>query len=221
MKTEAEEAIQKEKDEFIEKMGMITRWDDVTLDKFIKLAAIEVDEELARTPLRRSLERVIVLTGKPEEELLDLPGSEFGHLIEASKFTDEEPATLFEEKATFEIDGVTYGYRKPGELSTGEYISLEVTIADANRTKSSALPGILGVLIRPVVETESKEFGKMTEIEKFDNKTYHLRVQRFKKELRVPFFIHALNRITTGEQGISEVARSFLSKGTTTRKGRK
>jgi hypothetical protein len=198
---------------------MKNNWKDVTLDEFLELAKIEVDKELNETPLKRALKRVVVLSGKTEAELLDLSGSEFGLLIKEAKFTEDEP--VFEQPETFTLDGVEYGFRAEGELSAGEYISLEVAIADARRTKSSAFPAILGVLIRPLVRKNSEEFGELTKVEKFDVQKHKLRVAKFKRELCVPFFICALSSITAGENGIKKVVQNFMTQGSTTKQASK
>lgn len=207
--------------ETIDGIEIKTSWEQITLGEFLPLAVIEKDEELKETPLRRSLERIKILTGKDEEDLLNLPGDTFGHLITASKFLDEEPMTLFKEKATFKIGDVEYGYRKPGDLLTAEYISLEASIASAIKHKRSMLPDILAILIRPIVRTHNAEFGDTIELEDFRNDKFLLRIEHFKKNLHVPFFIHALNRITVGAHGIKNVTKNFMSKGSTTRTGKK
>lgn len=205
----------------IEGIEIKTAWDQVTLEEFLPLAVIEKDEDLKATPLRRSLERIKVLTGKPEEELLNLPGEAFGHLITASKFLDVEPESQFKEQATFFIGEVEYGYRKPGELTAGEYISLELGIAVAIKQKSSMLPCILSVLIRPVVRSNDPEFGETVDVEPFDTKKHEKRIQFFMKNLHVPFFIHALSRITTGATGVKQVAANFMNTASTTKQGKK
>ena len=205
----------------IEGIEIKTSWEQITLEEFLPLSVIEKNEELLDKPLRKSLERIKVLTGKDEEELLDLPGDVFGHLITASKFLDVEPETLFKESATFFIGEVEYGYRKPGELSAGEYISLELGIAKAIKQKSSMLPDILSILIRPVVRGNDPEIGETVDVEKFDAKKHQPRIDKFMKELRVPFFIHALSRITVGAQGVNQVVKNFMSTDDTTKKGKK
>lgn len=205
---------------FLEKMNMKQSWAEVVLEEFIQLAEIEVNEELKLTPLKRAFERITVLTGKSEDELYDLTQSDFGHLITASQFCDTEPETLFKESATFMIGENEYGYRKPTALTAGEQISLEVGLAMAKKYKRSALPEILAVLIRPVIRKSDAEFGEVVDIEPFDTKKFPLRVAKFKKELRVPFFIHALSRITTGVNGIKSVSQSFMSKDSTTNQGK-
>lgn len=207
--------------ETIEGIEIKTSWEQITLGEFIPLSKIEVDEDLKTTPLRRSLERIKILTGKTEDELLDLPGDTFGHLITASKFLDVEPETLFKEQAIFKIGEIEYGYRKPGALSTGEYISLELGIANAIKHKRSMLPDILAILIRPIERTVTEEFGEVVEVEKFDSKKYTSRIDLFKQKLRVPFFIHALNHITVGANGTSQVAKNFMNMETTTNQGKK
>lgn len=207
--------------EVIEGIEIKTSWEQITLEEFLPLAVIEADQELLNTPLRRSLERIKVLTGKDEEELLDLPGSTFGNLITASKFLDEEPLTLFKENATFKIGEVEYGYRKPGDLIASEYISLEISIAAAIKNKSSFLPAILAILIRPIVRTQESEFGEKVELEKFKADKFQARIEHFKKNLCVPFFIHALNHITVGANGIKNVTANFMSKESTKRTGKK
>jgi hypothetical protein len=205
----------------IEGIEIKTSWEQITLSEFIPLAEIEANEDLKATPLRRSLERIKILTGLTEDELVDLPGEKFGHLITASKFLDVEPETLFEETATFKIGAVEYGYRKPGALSTGEYISLELGIANALKNKRSMLPEILALLIRPIETTVTAEFGDVTEVEKFNTKTFASRVEFFKANLCVPFFIHALSRITSGANGIKQVAKNFMNTESSTKQGRK
>lgn len=207
--------------EVIEGIEIKTSWEQITLEEFLPLAVIEADQELLNIPLRRSLERIKVLTGKPEEELLDLPGSTFGNLITASEFLDTEPLTLFKENATFKIGEVEYGYRKPGDLSAGEYISLEASIAAAIKNKRSMLPDILAILIRPIVRTTGNEFGEKVELEEFKADKFQLRIDHFMKNLHVPFFIHALNRITVGANGIKSVTANFMKKGSTTKTGKR
>ena len=207
--------------ETIEGIEIKTSWEQITLGEFIPLSTIEIDEDLRETPLRRSLERIKIITGKAEDELLDLPGETFGQLITASKFLDVEPVTLFEEKATFKIGEVEYGYRKPGALSTGEYLSLELGIANAIKQKRSMLPDILAILIRPTQRTTTEEFGETIDVEKFDSKKFASRIELFKKELRVPFFIHALNHITVGANGTSQVAKNFIRPESSTNQGKR
>lgn len=205
----------------IEGIEIKSSWEQITLEEFLPLAVIEKDEDLKDKPLRRSLERILILTGKTEEEILDLPGDVFGHLINASKFLDTEPETLFKEGATFFIGEIEYGYRKPGELSAGEYISLELGIAKAIKQNSSMLPDILSILIRPVVKLDDAELGQIIEVEKFDAKKHQPRIDKFLKELRVPFFIHALSRISVGAQGVNQVVKNFMNTESTTSKGKK
>lgn len=198
---------------------MIKDWKDVNLEQFIELAKIEVDKELQKTPLKRAYARIAVLSEKSEEELLSLPGSEFGLLIKDVQFCDQEP--VFDLPKTFDLGGVEYGFREEGELSAGEYISLETSIADALEKKTSAFPAILSILIRPVVRSHDPEFGDIVKVEPFDTKKHKPRIAKFMKELRVPFFIAALSDITTGEKGIKEVAKSYMTQGNTQRTAKK
>jgi len=198
---------------------MKNKWDDVTLDEFIELAKIEVDAELLAMPLKRAKLRIMVLSDMKEEELENLTGSEFGNLITEVKFTDDEPE--FDQLETFKIGEVEYGYRGSGELSTGEYISVELAIADARRTKTSALPDLLGVLIRPVERVHDPEFGEKIVVEKFITKKHKPRVAKFRKELTVPFFINALTRIMGGENGIKQAIASYMNTDSTTSQGKK
>lgn len=207
--------------EFLKEMNMKTSWDEIVLSEFVRLAEVEANKELKKQPLRRALERIKAITGRDEEELLDLSRSDFGHLVKASEFVDVEPETLFQEQETFFIGEVEYGYRKPSQLETREEISLQLAMLDAVEKKKSAFPGLLGILIRPVVRTPNPEGGEIVELKKFTIPEYELRVELFKQKLLTPFFIHALSRIIAGAKEIANDLASSMTKGNTTRRERR
>jgi hypothetical protein len=146
---------------------VINSWDDVTLDKWLKL--VDVNKESAG---KEAIETLKQLTDIPEKLIKELNISDVATIME--HFTRLQTKANTELKNIIEIDGKEYGFHpKLDDITLGEYADVETMIVNG---LEKSLPELMAVLYRPITE---KKNGKYT-IEAYDGEIT-MRTEEMKK----------------------------------------
>lgn len=175
-----------------------TSWDEVTLEEYMKISEIELDEELKINPISKSLKFISILSDKNENEIFEMDQVMFSELLEKISFIMiSEPV---KRDGIFKINGVDYMFHPDfDKLTTGEIISIQTICNDAVKEDRSFLPEILSMLIRPCSKRFDEERKEdIFEIEKFKLENLEHRRKLFLKELKVPYFVKHLDAFMDG-----------------------
>ena len=139
----------------VKEYNAINSWDDVTLDKWLKLN--KIDKNSAG---EEALETLKQLTDIPENLIKELSIADVSVIME--HFTKLQSEVDNDVKNIVEIDGKEYGFHpKLDDITLGEYADIETMIVNGLEKN---LPDLMAVLYRPITE---KKNGKYT-IEAYD-----------------------------------------------------
>ena len=139
----------------VKEYNAINSWDDVTLDKWLKLN--KIDKNSAG---KEALETLKQLTDIPENLIKELSIADVSVIME--HFTKLQSEVDNDVKNIVEIDGKEYGFHpKLDDITLGEYADIETMIVNGLEKN---LPDLMAVLYRPITE---KKNGKYT-IEAYD-----------------------------------------------------
>jgi hypothetical protein len=172
-------------------------WDEINLDKFIKIQKlIETKQDYEDDIWILKLIEVIIDIS--EDELNEVPFKELGKLSAAVSniYNQEIPKSL---PKKIIIDDIEYGFVTLDDISTGEYTSIK-TIFQKMET-SDALPYMLTILIRPIVNDKLEKYNPQVCINR--NKLFleKLMVSHFKG--LIDFFLNGKTESITNIQDIS------------------
>ena len=150
-----------------QEFNVINSWDDITLDKWLKLVGAD-----KHTTGKEAQETLKQLTDIPEKLINELSIKDVSVIMEHFDKLQEEATS--ELKNIIEIDGKEYGFHpKLDDITLGEYADIE-TFLQAGVEKH--MPEICAILYRPVTK---KKNGKYT-IEAYDGEI-DMRAEEMKK----------------------------------------
>ena len=128
---------------------VINNWDDVTLEKWLKL--VDVTKESTG---KETLETLKQLTDIPENLIKELNISDVAVIME--HFTKLQSKAETDLKNIIEIDGKEYGFHpKLDDITLGEYADIETMIVNGLEKN---LPELMAVLYRPVTEKKNDKY---------------------------------------------------------------
>lgn len=139
-------------------------WDEVDLKTFQQINAYYSDKDRKFNVI----EVLHILTGKPEDEISQLPMDFLDIILSKLSFLNEQPKTD-EPMNRIEIDGETYSINIMEKLKVGEHLAVDMTMkSDPNNTAA-----FLAILCR-----------KQDEIfdTKFENEVLPERIKLFEKQ---------------------------------------
>ena len=170
---------------------LINSWQDVTLDKWLKL--IELQD---LTPTQEAIESIALLSTMPKKLVRQLNIADVSIIMQKIKDVENTSATKFKNIIT--IEGKDYGFHPDlEELTLGEWADIETFI---QKDIQKHLPEICAILYRPV-----KEKGKDAYIIEAYDGNINVRAEKFKRmkaeqvqQALVFFwtFVSVLSRIT-------------------------
>ena len=127
----------------------INSWDDVTLDKWLKLVDINKDSSS-----EEALQTIKQLTNIPENLIKELSIADVSVIME--HFTKLQEKANTELTNIIEIDGKEYGFHpKLDDITLGEYADIETMIVNGLEKN---LPELMAVLYRPITEKKNDKY---------------------------------------------------------------
>lgn len=131
---------------------MINNYKDLTIAKYQELLSIDWND---MEELERQVTMISILSGKDEEEVLNLPLTEYTKLASQTEFLTKEPQVKKRVPNNIKINGRTYELLKDvKDMTAGQYIDYQqyLSLNDINKF----LPNILSCFIIP----KGKKYGE-------------------------------------------------------------
>jgi len=150
------------------KFKLINKWEDVTLERWIKLLAFN-----SKTKSGEALETIAALSDIPKDLISQLELKDVALIMsKIAEIQSEQDSSL---KKIIEIEGKKYGFMPDlDSITLGEYADLEQYIKMGTEKH---LPEIMSILYRPV--TEQTDSGVYT-IDAYDG-NINIRAEEMKK----------------------------------------
>ena len=148
--------------------NLIKSWDDVTLDKWVKLIS-----RREKTKTQDALDTISVLSDIPKKVINELAIGDVAILLK--KIADLQAKEDTKLKRIIKVDGIEYGFHPNlEEITLGEYADIETYLKNGledNLTK------LIAVLYRPITEKDGKEYS----IEAYGISDSRMRAKKFAK----------------------------------------
>tara|TARA_R110002050_G_scaffold68480_2_gene148532 strand:+ start:92 stop:736 length:645 start_codon:yes stop_codon:yes gene_type:complete len=156
------------KDDKQEVYTLINSWEDVTLDKWVKL--ISKKEQSKST---EALETISLLSDIPKDLIKELAIEDVALIMKKISSLQEKEGT--ELKKIIKVNDVEYGFHPNlEEITLGEYADIETYLKNGVEKN---LPKLMSVLYRPVTEKDGKNYS----IEAYGISDSRMRAEKFKK----------------------------------------
>tara|TARA_R110001583_G_scaffold164486_1_gene317002 strand:- start:1028 stop:1672 length:645 start_codon:yes stop_codon:yes gene_type:complete len=156
------------KDDKQEVYTLINSWEDVTLDKWVKL--ISKKEQSKST---EALETISLLSDIPKDLIKELAIEDVALIMKKISSLQEKEGT--ELKKIIKVNDVEYGFHPNlEEITLGEYADIENYLKNGVEKN---LPKLMSVLYRPVTEKDGKNYS----IEAYGISDSRMRAEKFKK----------------------------------------
>lgn len=147
---------------------MINSWEDVTLDKWIKIISTK-----EKTNSEEALELIKILSDIPTKVIKELSINDVSIIMNKIAELQKEEHTKL--KTIIKVNDIEYGFHPNlEEITLGEYADLETYLKDGienNITK------IMAVLYRPITEKEGDNYS----IEAYGTSDLRMRAEKLKK----------------------------------------
>tara|TARA_R110000824_G_scaffold98085_1_gene234099 strand:+ start:2886 stop:3530 length:645 start_codon:yes stop_codon:yes gene_type:complete len=148
--------------------NLIKSWNDVTLDKWVKLIS-----RREKTKTQDALDTISVLSDIPKKLINELAIGDVAILLK--KIADLQAKEDTKLKRIIKLDGVEYGFHPNlEEITLGEYADIETYLKNGledNLTK------LIAVLYRPITERDGKDYS----IEAYGVSDSRMRAKKFDK----------------------------------------
>ncbi len=148
--------------------NLIKSWNDVTLDKWVKLIS-----RREKTKTQDALDTISVLSDIPKKLINELAIGDVAILLK--KISDLQAKEDTKLKKIIKLDGVEYGFHPNlEEITLGEYADIETYLKNGledNLTK------LIAVLYRPITERDGKDYS----IEAYGVSDSRMRAKKFEK----------------------------------------
>jgi hypothetical protein len=156
-----------EKDGKKKTYNLINSWNDVTLEKWLQLIALE-----GLSPSQEAIESIYALSNIPKKIIRQLSISDVAIVMQQIKNIEKQTKTNF--KHIIEIDGVEYGFHPNLEdITLGEWADIETFV---QKGINKSLPEIMAILYREITEKEKNIYT----INAY-NGNINIRAEKFKK----------------------------------------
>jgi len=148
--------------------NLIKSWNDVTLDKWVKLIS-----RRKKTKTQDALDTISVLSDIPKKLINELAIGDVAILLK--KISDLQAKEDTKLKKIIKLDGIEYGFHPNlEEITLGEYADIETYLKNGledNLTK------LIAVLYRPITERDGKDYS----IEAYGVSDSRMRAKKFEK----------------------------------------
>ena len=146
---------------------LISKWADVTMDKWLKLIELETGSKT-----KEAEETIVTLSNIPRQLVKELSVKDVAVIMEKLAQVQKEGSSSL--KKIVEVEGQEYGFIPDlNEITLGEYADIETFIKNG---LEKHLPEIMAVLFRPILEKEDDVYS----IKAYDG-NIRIRAERFKK----------------------------------------
>jgi len=130
----------------VKEFKLISSWEDVTLEKWLKLIDFETGSKT-----EEATETIAALSNIPKQLVKELALSDVAVIMSRIAELQQEQDTKL--KRIIEIDGVEYGFHPDlDSITLGEYADLETFIKGGIEKN---LPEVMAVLYRPIKEKKN------------------------------------------------------------------
>ncbi len=135
-------------------------WQELKLGRWIAATSLVTEET---DDITKNVKLVSAIAGIPEDDLLDLPYTEYSKLAQLSTaLADLRPG---EPAFELEIAGVKYGLATEiSKMTTAEYLDLDSLVTDRD-SLSSNLATVMAILYRPIGKDGKPERYRSGEVE--------------------------------------------------------
>lgn len=148
--------------------NVISSWEDVTLDKWVKLIS-----RREKTKTQDALDTISVLSDIPKKLINELALGDVAKLLK--KIADLQGKEDTKLKKIIKLDGIEYGFHPNlEEITLGEYADIEIYLKNGLEDNLSKL---IAVLYRPITEKEGEHYS----IEAYGISDSRLRAKKFDK----------------------------------------
>jgi hypothetical protein len=148
--------------------NLIKSWNDVTLDKWVKLIS-----RRDKTKTQDALDTISVLSDIPKKLINELAIGDVAILLKRiAELQAKEDTKL---KKIIKVDGIEYGFHPNlEEISLGEYADIETYLKNGVENN---LTKLMAVLYRPITEIDGKDYS----IEAYGKSDSRMRAKKFEK----------------------------------------
>ena len=148
--------------------NLIKSWNDVTLDKWVKLIS-----KRDKTKTQDALDTISVLSDIPKKLINELAIGDVAILLKRiAELQAKEDTKL---KKIIKVDGIEYGFHPNlEEISLGEYADIETYLKNGVENN---LTKLMAVLYRPITEIDGKDYS----IEAYGKSNTRMRAKKFEK----------------------------------------
>jgi hypothetical protein len=185
------------KDKKTKEFKLISRWSDVTLEKWLKLIEFQTGSKT-----KEAEETIAAMSDIPKQLIRELSLKDVAVIM--SKIAELQAGQDSSLKRIIEIDDIEYGFHPNlDDITLGEYADLETFI---KMGIEKHLPEVMAILYRPIIEKENEVYS----IQAYDGKLT-IRAEKMKKmkaeqvQSALVFFYNFVNVL-------SETSGSYLTK---------
>jgi hypothetical protein len=172
-------------------------WDDVTIEMWQELNAIQTDSEVTRI-----IEQISILTDVDSEEIRKLKMREFADMQASASFIYTQPKA--EVTLKFELDGKKYGMIPHLDfITTGEWM-------DAENWKDKAIENLhlyAALIYRPIVSEDGDDY----KIEDHKSDGFMKRAELFRKKLSINIIHGAVLFFSSSAIGFTKILVDYLN----------
>jgi len=147
---------------------MINSWNDVTLDKWVKLISKKHNNKS-----EEAIHTINILSDIPKKLVEELGITDVANILQRiAKLQENTNSKL---NKIIKINDVEYGFHPNlEEITIGEYADIETYLKDGIE---SNLPKLMAVLYRPIIEKDGSSYS----IEAYGKSDLRMRAEKFKK----------------------------------------
>ena len=134
------------KDDKIKEFKLISKWSDVTLEKWLKLIDLETGSKT-----KEAEETIAALSDIPKQLIRELSIKDVAVIM--SRIAELQQKQNSSLKRIIKINGVEYGFHPDlDSITLGEYADIETFIKNGIETQ---LPELMAILYRPITEKKN------------------------------------------------------------------
>lgn len=147
---------------------MINSWNDVTLDKWVKLI-----NKKNESKSEEAIHTINVLSDIPRKLVKELGINDVANILQRIAKMQEETSSKL--KKIIKVNDIEYGFHPNlEEITLGEYADIETYLKNGIETN---LPKLMSVLYRPIIEKDEDSYS----IEAYGISDSRMRAKKFEK----------------------------------------
>ena len=148
--------------------NLIKSWNDVTLDKWVKLI-----NKKEKTKSQEALDTISILSDIPKKVINELSVEDIAVILKRIAYLQEKDNSKL--KKIFKLNDIEYGFHPNlEEITLGEYADIETYLKNGIENN---LTKLMAVLYRPVTERDGDNYS----IEAYGTSDSRMRAEKFKK----------------------------------------